>query len=562
MAAGPSPVEVKIEVAQLSDPGRDPNKQVNEDSCGYAQTRFGHLCVLCDGMGGHYGGQEASRRAITTIFEQFDQASSQLTPAQALKHSIEVAARRVYELGGSTDNKVRPGSTVVAMLLHDDGLDVAHVGDSRAYVIRSGQIYPLTRDHSMVQAMIDAGFITEEQAIGHPDANKITRALGMKPDVDVEVRPEPMELFAGDVLLTASDGLTDLALARDILGATRQALASGGIDHACSQLVRMANDRGGHDNITVQIVRVKETAQRKTRTGATLSGDNLASTLEQQPMHMDGPHSSQRAAAMGYGQQPNMGQQLHGHQVNQPNMGHAPMAQPGMIMGAGAAHAEVVGPTSVDRHRAETHPLQAASTAHDGTARTSFAAGSVQAAGAQGGLQLPPVPPVSVAGVAMHQQQHDAAMGPMSTRYVGQQAVQHLQGNQTVMAPMGPPRTVQPTAAMTPGPGQVASGYGAPAPSNQGWANASGPQPTPMQQQSGWPQHGAQPVAGGGAGVAPTPPSPHLAVTQNSDGGGHVVRRSDVDSMGARTGGNVLFLALAISFVVAVVILLLVWLLV
>ena len=194
---GPAPTfDVKIDVAQLSDPGRDPNKQINEDSCGYAQTRFGHLCVLCDGMGGHYGGQEASRRAITTIFEQIDQAAPTATPAQALKYAIEVAARRVYELGGPPDNKVRPGSTVVAMLVHDDGLDVAHVGDSRAYVIRSGQIYPLTRDHSMVQAMIDAGFITEEQGIGHPDANKITRALGMKPEVDVELRPEPMELFA------------------------------------------------------------------------------------------------------------------------------------------------------------------------------------------------------------------------------------------------------------------------------------------------------------------------------------------------------------------------------
>jgi serine/threonine protein phosphatase PrpC len=272
MDATPS-VDLKIEVAQLSDPGRDPNKQINEDSCGYAQTRFGHLCVLCDGMGGHYGGQEASRRAITTIFEQIDQAPPGSTPAQALKYSIEVAARRVYELGGPPDNKVRPGSTVVAMLLHDDGVDVAHVGDSRAYVIRSGQIYPLTRDHSMVQAMIDAGFITEEQAIGHPDANKITRALGMKPDVDVEVRPDPMELFAGDLLLTASDGLTDLALARDILGATRQAMASGTVEHACKQLVedgeqarrarqhhRADRDGGRH-------------WQRKTRTGATLAGD-------------------------------------------------------------------------------------------------------------------------------------------------------------------------------------------------------------------------------------------------------------------------------------------------
>ncbi len=249
---------LKIDFAQASDPGRDPNKQVNEDSCGYAETRFGHLAVLCDGMGGHYGGKEASRTAITTIFEMFEQMPSTMPPGHALKSSIEEAGRRVYLLGGPPENRTRPGSTVVAMLLHDRGLEVAHVGDSRAYIIRSNQIYPLTRDHSMVQGMIDAGMLTEESAMGHPDSNKITRALGMRPDVDVELRPEAMELFAGDVLLQSSDGLTDLALGRDILGATRQALASGTVEHACNTLVKLANDRGGHDNITVQMVRVTE----------------------------------------------------------------------------------------------------------------------------------------------------------------------------------------------------------------------------------------------------------------------------------------------------------------
>src|SRR5690242_17331300 len=186
-------------------------------------------------MGGHYGGREASRCAIATIFEAIEQ-----TP----------------------ENRARPGSTVVSMLLHDKGIDVAHVGDSRAYVIPQNQIYPLTRDHSMVQGMIDAGMLTEEQAIGHPDSNKITRALGMKPEVDVEVRPEPMELFVGDLLLTSSDGLTDLALGPDILGATRQAMASGGVTNACTQLIAMANNRGGHDNITVQVARVAEVGPR------------------------------------------------------------------------------------------------------------------------------------------------------------------------------------------------------------------------------------------------------------------------------------------------------------
>ena len=90
-AAGPGPrsLALRADIAQASDPGRDPNKQVNEDSCGFSETRFGHLCVLCDGMGGHYGGQEASRRAVTTIFETIERMPDTMSPGQALKASID-----------------------------------------------------------------------------------------------------------------------------------------------------------------------------------------------------------------------------------------------------------------------------------------------------------------------------------------------------------------------------------------------------------------------------------------------------------------------------------------
>lgn len=285
MTTTSSAIRVRIDFAQASDPGRDPNKQVNEDSCGYAETKLGHLLVLCDGMGGHYGGKEASRTAITTIFEMMDRAPPGTLPSTALKVAVEEAGRRVYLLGGPPENRTRPGSTVVSLLMHDGGLEVAHVGDSRGYIIRANQIYPLTRDHSMVQAMIDAGMLTEQQAIGHPDANKITRALGMKPEVEVEVRPEPMDLFSGDIVLLASDGLTDLALGPDILGAVRQALASGGIEHACKQLVDMANNRGGHDNITVQMARVIEVPPK------------ARATIPQAPSEAAGPPSAAQHGA-------------------------------------------------------------------------------------------------------------------------------------------------------------------------------------------------------------------------------------------------------------------------
>src|ERR1700727_2215946 len=103
-----SAFRLKVDFAQSSDPGRDPNKQVNEDSCGYAETRFGHVAVLCDGMGGHYGGKEESRCAITTIFEVFGQMPTSLAPPPALKSAIEEAGRRVSLLGGRPENRTRP----------------------------------------------------------------------------------------------------------------------------------------------------------------------------------------------------------------------------------------------------------------------------------------------------------------------------------------------------------------------------------------------------------------------------------------------------------------------
>lgn len=277
-----SGTRVRIEYAEATDPGRDPAKQINEDSCGYRQTRFGHLVVLCDGMGGHYGGREASRTAIATIFECIEQAPHGTLANAALKAALEEAGRRVFLLGGPPDNRGRPGSTVVALLLGERGLDVAHVGDSRAFCIRAGQIYPLTRDHSVVQSMIDSGMISEAEAIGHPEANKITRALGMSPEVDVELRPEPMELFPGDIFLLASDGLTDLVLAADILRSVRQTLDNNTFAHACKQLVELANDRGGHDNITVQMVRVIDAPMRAAQTIP--DGPALGGTLPTRPM--------------------------------------------------------------------------------------------------------------------------------------------------------------------------------------------------------------------------------------------------------------------------------------
>ena len=244
-----------VEVAQRTDPGRDPQKQINEDTSGYKETRLGHLCVVCDGMGGHTGGREASMAALTTIMEAFDLAPAGARPDDVLRDAVTMAHLRVRALAAENE-QAHPGSTVVAVLLHAGGTEVAHVGDSRVYLVHEGQIFQVTRDHSMVQEMVDARILTPAQAAVHPDANKITRALGIDDSVDVDVRPAPVAHVAGDTFVLCTDGLSDLVEANEIL----QITSSDPPAQAVGKLVDLANARGGHDNITVQILRARVSA--------------------------------------------------------------------------------------------------------------------------------------------------------------------------------------------------------------------------------------------------------------------------------------------------------------
>ncbi|HEY8090472.1 MAG TPA: protein phosphatase 2C domain-containing protein [Polyangiaceae bacterium] len=258
-----------VEYAERSDPGRDPDKQVNEDACGHAATRFGHLCVVCDGMGGHAAGKEAAELALATVLEVFEKADPGTPPGQVLKASIEEASRRVNVMRTSEVALGRPGSTAVALLLHAGGTEVAHVGDSRAYLVHEGQIFRVTRDHSMVQELVDRGLLTPAQAAHHPDANRITRALGMSNDVEAELRAQPVQHLAGDAFVLCSDGLSDLVEDHEILAVVAAEPAA----QAVGKLVDLANARGGHDNVTVIVLKARESVA-----GTTVS---VAPTLAQ-----------------------------------------------------------------------------------------------------------------------------------------------------------------------------------------------------------------------------------------------------------------------------------------
>jgi PPM family protein phosphatase len=247
--------------AAKSDPGRDPDKQVNEDACRISVIGGGLLAVVCDGMGGHVGGRVASHTAVDTILTSLAQASPERPTRDRLKQAIAEASEAVYRIGGDAPTHERPGATCVAAWLHAATLHVAHVGDSRCYRWRASALQPLTRDHSVIEAFIQAGQVARAEAHLHPDAHRITRALGIQPKVEVELQPTET-LLRGDKLLLCSDGLTDLVAESELGELLSRAKP---LDQLASELVSLANARGGHDNVTVVLLETTDWASARGR---------------------------------------------------------------------------------------------------------------------------------------------------------------------------------------------------------------------------------------------------------------------------------------------------------
>ncbi|MGH7507329.1 MAG: PP2C family protein-serine/threonine phosphatase [Longimicrobiales bacterium] len=216
----------------------------------------GALVLVADGMGGAAAGALASRLAATWIHQELSAswgAERSLTPqrfATALRDALVHANHRIHDQALHNPDFRGMGTTATAVGVLEDFLYLAQVGDSRAYLVRDGDAIQLTRDQSMVQAMIDAGTITEEQAESSGHRSVILQALGAAPDVRVDLTYQ--EIRRGDVVVLCSDGLSRVVKREEIADAMRGAddLASG-----CDALVGLANERGGPDNITVVAVR-------------------------------------------------------------------------------------------------------------------------------------------------------------------------------------------------------------------------------------------------------------------------------------------------------------------
>ena len=231
-------------------------RQENQDT--YAYEEFGApgtvVAVVCDGMGGVNGGQLASSLAVETFMgELHARAHTDMTAEQVSEMASECvkeANRAVYERSFEADGYHGMGTTLVSAIVSDDTAVICNVGDSRAYLIGTGGIRRVTRDHSVVESLIEAGNITPEQARTHPNRNLITRALG--PDRSIECDSFVVPLTQEDCLLLCSDGLSNTVEDKEMLMIIRSE-ADG--THALAQLLELSRKRGAPDNVTAVLIR-------------------------------------------------------------------------------------------------------------------------------------------------------------------------------------------------------------------------------------------------------------------------------------------------------------------
>ena len=250
----------KISFAELTDTGRV--RDHNEDAIG-TNADVG-LMVLADGMGGYNAGEVASGIAVQIVTELASEAAirqelSDLDPHSGLmrqsiilRDAVYRSNKIIFQTAQSQTHCEGMGTTIVACMFYDNKVSIAHVGDSRAYRLRGGQLDQMTLDHSLLQELVDRGFYSAEEAQRSTNRNYVTRALGVEPTVEVEVHE--YEVLPDDIYLLCSDGLPDMVEDEDIHLTISTFNAS--LDIVGKQLIELANDNGGRDNVSVQLAQV------------------------------------------------------------------------------------------------------------------------------------------------------------------------------------------------------------------------------------------------------------------------------------------------------------------
>ncbi len=266
----------KIDFAEISDTGRV--RDHNEDAIG-SIGEIG-LMVLADGMGGYNAGEVASGIAVQIVTEMasdgavrekrddVDSHSGMMRQSIVLRDAVYRANKIIYQTAQSKTDCEGMGTTIVACMFYDNKISIAHVGDSRAYRLRAGELEQVTLDHSLLQELVDRGFYSAEEAQRSTNRNYVTRALGVEATVEVEVHE--YEVLPDDIYLLCSDGLPDMVEDDDIHLTISTFNAS--LDVVGQQLVDLANDHGGRDNVSVMLAQVKESFPAKKSLLAKIAG--------------------------------------------------------------------------------------------------------------------------------------------------------------------------------------------------------------------------------------------------------------------------------------------------
>ena len=269
-------LSAKIDYAEISDTGRV--RDHNEDAIG-SIGEIG-LMVLADGMGGYNAGEVASGIAVQIVTEMasdgadreerddIDSHSGLMRQSIVLRDAVYRANKIIYQTAHSQDDCEGMGTTIVACMFYDNKISIAHVGDSRAYRLRGGELEQVTLDHSLLQELVDRGFYSAEEAQRSSNRNYVTRALGVEATVEVEVHEH--EVLPDDIYLLCSDGLPDMVEDDDIHLTISTFNAS--LEVVGQQLVDLANDHGGRDNVSVMLAQVKEPFPAKKTLLAKIAG--------------------------------------------------------------------------------------------------------------------------------------------------------------------------------------------------------------------------------------------------------------------------------------------------
>ena len=225
-------------------------RKQNEDAMGYYETSNGYVFVVCDGMGGAAGGATAARMAVNSI-KVFFQHQYYPSPQEAIQQSIQYANQQIFQAAQNAPGMQGMGTTCVLVLVRNDQLFYGHVGDSRLYHLSQEKISRVTKDHSFVQALVDQGVITDDEAETHPRRNELLRALGTQPIVEIDVASSPIIPDRNDIFLLCTDGLNGLVHDKNIESTLNSPID---VEHKAIKLVQMANNLGGYDNTTVQLI--------------------------------------------------------------------------------------------------------------------------------------------------------------------------------------------------------------------------------------------------------------------------------------------------------------------